>query len=129
MVEHFQTAVATKARAGCAFLPSSAKNFVPEDVVLRPPSFSIAPLDTFALWSCGNVDPLIRRAQSSQRSRQGFVRAASSFGAGTDESQQEVIAVVCRYLFLLNLAYALSTYLLRIGLNLLTARRYPLVGN
>ena len=62
MVEHFQTAVAlTKARAGCAFLPSSAKDFVPEGVVLRPPSFSIAPLDTFALWSRGNVDPLIHR--------------------------------------------------------------------
>ena len=46
---------------GRAFLPSSAKDFVPEGVVLRPPSFSIAPLETFALWSRGNVDPLIQR--------------------------------------------------------------------
>jgi LysR family hca operon transcriptional activator len=62
MVEHFQTAVSlTKARMGIAFLPSSAKDFVPEGIVLRPPSFSIAPLDTFALWSRGNVDPLIHR--------------------------------------------------------------------
>jgi DNA-binding transcriptional LysR family regulator len=62
MVEHFQTAMAlTKARTGCAFLPSSAKDFVPEGVVLRPPSFSIAPLETFALWSGGTVDPLIHR--------------------------------------------------------------------
>ena len=62
MVEHFQTAVAlTKARVGCAFLPSSAKEFVPEGVVLRPPSCSIAPLETFALWSRGNVDQLIHR--------------------------------------------------------------------
>ena len=62
MVEHFQTAVAlVKARAGCAFLPSSAKDFVPEGVVLRPPSCSIPPLETFALWSRGNVDPLIHR--------------------------------------------------------------------
>jgi LysR family transcriptional regulator, hca operon transcriptional activator len=62
MVEHFQTAVAlTMARAGFAFLPSSAKDFVPEGVVLRPPSFSIAPLDTFALWSRGNLDPLVQR--------------------------------------------------------------------
>jgi DNA-binding transcriptional LysR family regulator len=62
MVEHFQTAVAlTKARAGCAFLPASAKDFVPEGVVLRPSSCSIAPLETFALWSRGNIDPLIHR--------------------------------------------------------------------
>src|ERR1700751_571980 len=62
MVEHFQTAVAlTMARAGFAFLPSSASNFLPEGVVLRPPSFSIAPLVTFALWSRGNLDPLVRR--------------------------------------------------------------------
>jgi DNA-binding transcriptional LysR family regulator len=62
MVEHFQTAVAlTKARAGCVFLPYSANDFVPEGVVLRPPSFSITPLETFALWSRGNVDPPIHR--------------------------------------------------------------------
>jgi DNA-binding transcriptional LysR family regulator len=61
MVEHFQTAVnLTKTRTGIAFLPSSAKEFVPEGIVLRPPSFSIAPLDTFALWSHGNVDPLVQ---------------------------------------------------------------------
>jgi DNA-binding transcriptional LysR family regulator len=65
MVEHFQTAVAlTNARAGCAFLPSSARNLVPEGVVLRPPNFSIRPLKTFALWSRGNVDPLIHRVLS-----------------------------------------------------------------
>ena len=62
MVEHFQTAVAlTMSGTGFAFLPSSAKNFVPEGVVLRPPSFSIRPLDTFALWSRRNADPLIQR--------------------------------------------------------------------
>jgi DNA-binding transcriptional LysR family regulator len=62
MVEHFHTAVAlTMSGAGFAFLPFSAKNFVPEGIVLRPPSFSIAPLDTFALWSRGNVDPLVQR--------------------------------------------------------------------
>jgi DNA-binding transcriptional LysR family regulator len=62
MIEHFQTAVAlTMARAGFAFLPYWAKNFVPEGVVLRSPSFSIRPLETFALWSRGNVDPLVQR--------------------------------------------------------------------
>jgi DNA-binding transcriptional LysR family regulator len=62
MVEHFQTAVAlTKTRAGVAFLPSSAKAFVPEGVVLRPTSCSIRPLQTFALWSRENIDPLIHR--------------------------------------------------------------------
>jgi len=61
-VEHFHTAVAlTMSHAGFAFLPSSAKDFVPGGIVLRPPSFSIAPLDTFALWSRGNVDPLVQR--------------------------------------------------------------------
>jgi DNA-binding transcriptional LysR family regulator len=65
MVEHFQTAVAlTNARAGCAFFPFSAQNLVPEGVVLRPPNFSIGPLETFALWSRGNVDPLIHRVLS-----------------------------------------------------------------
>jgi DNA-binding transcriptional LysR family regulator len=65
MVEHFQTAVAlTMARAGFAFLPASAKSFVPEGVVLRAPSFRIRPLETFALWSNGNVDPLIQRVLS-----------------------------------------------------------------
>ena len=65
MVEHFHTAMAlTMARAGFAFLPNWAKNFVPEGVVLRPPSFSIRPLETFALWSRGNVDPLIQRVLS-----------------------------------------------------------------
>jgi DNA-binding transcriptional LysR family regulator len=62
MVEHFQTAVAlTMARTGFAFLPYWAKSFVPEGIVLRPPSFSIRPLETFALWSRGNVDPLVQR--------------------------------------------------------------------
>lgn len=65
MVEHFHTAVAlTLARAGFAFLPYWAKNVVPEGVVLRPPSFSIAPLDTFALWSAGSLDPLVRHVIS-----------------------------------------------------------------
>ena len=65
MVEHFQTAVAlTMARAGFAFLPYWAKSLVPEGVVLRPPSFSIRPLETYALWSRGNVDPLIQRVLS-----------------------------------------------------------------
>jgi DNA-binding transcriptional LysR family regulator len=65
MVEHFHTAVAlTMARAGFAFLPYWAKNSVPEGVVLRSPSFSIRPLETFALWSRGNVDPLVQRVLS-----------------------------------------------------------------
>jgi DNA-binding transcriptional LysR family regulator len=65
MAEHFQTGVnLTKARAGYMFLPSSAKDFVPDGVVLRPPRFSIGPLDTFALWSRGNVDPLVHRVLS-----------------------------------------------------------------
>ena len=63
--EHFQTGVnLTKARVGYMFLPSSAKDFVPDGVVLRPPGFSIGPLDTFALWSRGNVDPLVHRVLS-----------------------------------------------------------------
>jgi DNA-binding transcriptional LysR family regulator len=65
MVEHFHTAVAlTMAGAGFAFLPYWAKNAIPEGIVLRPPSFSIAPLDTFALWSSDNPDPLVRRVLS-----------------------------------------------------------------
>jgi DNA-binding transcriptional LysR family regulator len=65
MVEHFQTGInLTKARAGIMFLPSSAKDFVPDGVVLRTPGFSIGPLDTFALWSHGNVDPLVHRVLS-----------------------------------------------------------------
>lgn len=65
LAEHFQTGVnLTKARVGYMFLPSSAKDFVPDGVVLRPPGFSIGPLDTFALWSRGNVDPLIHRVLS-----------------------------------------------------------------
>jgi hypothetical protein len=46
------------------FLPSSAKDFVPDAVVLRTPTFSIGPLDTFALWARGNVDPLVQRVLS-----------------------------------------------------------------
>ena len=62
MAEHFQTGInLTKARVGFMFLPSSARNFVPDGVVLRTPNFSIGPLDTFALWSRGNVDPLVHR--------------------------------------------------------------------
>jgi DNA-binding transcriptional LysR family regulator len=65
MAEHFQTGVnLTKARAGYMFLPSSAKDFVPDGVVLRAPGFSIGPLDTFALSSRGNVDPLVHRVLS-----------------------------------------------------------------
>jgi DNA-binding transcriptional LysR family regulator len=68
MVEHFQTAVnLTNARAGYVFLPPSAKGFVPDGVVLRTPGFSIGPLDTFALWSRGNVDPLVQRVLSLLR--------------------------------------------------------------
>jgi DNA-binding transcriptional LysR family regulator len=62
MAEHFQTGVnLTRARVGVMFLPSSAKNFVPDAVVLRTPGFSIGQLETFALWSRGNVDPLVHR--------------------------------------------------------------------
>ncbi len=51
-------------RAGFASLSASAKSFVPEGVVLRAPSFRIRPLETFALWSNGNVEPLIQRVLS-----------------------------------------------------------------
>ena len=62
MVEHYQTGInLIRARAGIMFLPSSAKDFVPDGVVLRTPGFSIGPLDTFALWSRGNADPLVHR--------------------------------------------------------------------
>jgi DNA-binding transcriptional LysR family regulator len=65
MAEHFQTGVnLTKARVGYMFLPSSARDFVPDGVVLRTPGFSIGSLDTFALWSRGNVDPLVHRVLS-----------------------------------------------------------------
>ena len=65
MAEHFQTGVnPTKARVGYMLLPSSAKDFVSDGVVLRTPGFSIGPLDTFALWSGGNVDPLVHRVLS-----------------------------------------------------------------
>jgi hypothetical protein len=68
MAEHFQTGVnLTKARVGFMFIPSSAKDFVPDGVVLRTPGFSIAPLDTFALWSRANVDPLVHRVLSLLR--------------------------------------------------------------
>ena len=68
MAEHFQTGVnLTKARVGFMFLPSSAKDFVPDGVVLRTPGFSIGPLDTFALWSRANVDPLVHRVLSLLR--------------------------------------------------------------
>jgi len=74
--EHFQTGVnLTKVRAGFMFLPSSAKDFVPDGVVLRTPGFSIGPLDTFGLWSRGNVDPLVHRVLSLQRNQEGVVRA------------------------------------------------------
>jgi hypothetical protein len=64
MAEHFQTGVnLTKARAGYMFLPSSAKDFVPNGVVLRTPNFPIGPLDTFALWLRGK-DPLVHRILS-----------------------------------------------------------------
>jgi len=48
----------TKARAGVAFLPSSAKAFVPVGVVLRPASCSIRPLQTFALSRGGMLTRL-----------------------------------------------------------------------
>ena len=68
MVEHYQTAVAlTMARAGFAFLPASARNFLPDGVILRAPSFAIRPLETFALWSRGNIDPLVQRVLSILR--------------------------------------------------------------
>jgi DNA-binding transcriptional LysR family regulator len=79
MIEHFQTAVAlTMARAGFAFLPYWAKNFVPEGVVLRPPGFSIRPLETFALWSHGNVDPLVQRVLSLLKEIRRDLRASWS---------------------------------------------------
>ncbi|WP_263367917.1 LysR substrate-binding domain-containing protein [Edaphobacter bradus] len=65
LAEHFQTGVnLTRAGVGIMFLPASAKDFVPDAVVLRTPGFSIGPLDTFALWSRGNVDPLVHRVLS-----------------------------------------------------------------
>ena len=65
MAEHFQTGInLTKARVGYMFLPSSARDFVPDGVVIRTPGFSIGPLDTFALWSRGSADPLVHRILS-----------------------------------------------------------------
>jgi DNA-binding transcriptional LysR family regulator len=65
MAEHFQTAVnLTRARVGYVFLPSSEEDFVPDGVVLRTPGFPIGSLDTFALWSRGNVDPLVHQVLS-----------------------------------------------------------------
>jgi LysR family transcriptional regulator, hca operon transcriptional activator len=62
VVEHFHTGVSLiKARVGVSFMPSSAKDSLPAGIVLRPPTFSIPTLDTFALWSRGNVDPLTHR--------------------------------------------------------------------
>lgn len=79
MVEHFQTAVAlTMARAGFAFLPYWAKHSVPEGVVLRPPGFSIRPLETYALWSRGNADPLIQRVLSLLKGIRRDLRASWS---------------------------------------------------
>ena len=79
MVEHFQTAVAlTMARAGVAFLPYWAKTLVPGGVVLRPPSFSIRQLKTYALWSRGNVDPLIQRVLSLLKEISTDLRASWS---------------------------------------------------
>ena len=75
MVEHFQTAAAlTQARVGFAFLPASAKKFVPDEVsfyVLR--AFRFHRLDTFALWSTENPGPLIQRVLNLLKEvRQGF---------------------------------------------------------
>jgi len=48
MAEHFQTGInLTKARVGYMFLPSSARDLVPDGVMLRTPGFSIGRLETF----------------------------------------------------------------------------------
>jgi hypothetical protein len=81
MAEHFQTGVnLTRARVGIMFLPSSAKDFVPDGVVLRTPGFSIRPLDTFALWSPGNVDPLIHRVLGPRIGLRGIPEQAELSG-------------------------------------------------
>jgi len=48
IAEHFQTGInLTKARVGYMFLPSSARDLVPDGVMLRTPGFSIGQLETF----------------------------------------------------------------------------------
>jgi hypothetical protein len=65
IAEHFQTAVnLTNARVGFAFLPVSAKTLFPMGSCCELQIFSIGPLDTFALWSRGNVDALVHRILS-----------------------------------------------------------------
>src|SRR5215469_16977462 len=60
--EHFHTGGQPYKGPRRIYVPSIfCKDFVPDGVVLRPPGFSSGPLDTFALWSRGNVDPLIHR--------------------------------------------------------------------
>jgi hypothetical protein len=93
MVEHFQTAVA---RAGFAFLAASAKSFVPEGVVLRAPSFRIRPLETFALWSNGNVNPL----NEAKARRRLFVLQIVQLGlAGLMDGSESTLAPVFAAVF------------------------------
>jgi hypothetical protein len=97
MVEHFQTAVAlTGSRAGFAFLAASAKSFVPEGVVLRAPSFRIRPLETFALWSNGNVNPL----NEAKARRRLFVLQIVQLGlAGLMDGSESTLAPVFAAVF------------------------------
>jgi hypothetical protein len=65
MAEHFQTGGQPYRGPRGIYVPSIfCEDFVPDGVVLRTPGFSIGPLDTFALWSRGNVDPLVHRVLS-----------------------------------------------------------------
>jgi hypothetical protein len=79
IAEHFQTAVnLTNARVGFAFLPASAKGFVPDGVVLRTPDFSIGPLDTFALWPRQCRPARSPHPRSTQGNQEGVVIAGLS---------------------------------------------------
>ena len=76
MAEHHQTGVnLTKARVGYMFLPSSAKDFVPDGVVSRTTGFSIGPLDVCSMvaWQCRPV--CSPHPQPPQGHQEGVIRA------------------------------------------------------
>jgi DNA-binding transcriptional LysR family regulator len=61
-IEHVQTAIALAAAgAGFAFVPESADKFWHRGVIFRPLDAVVPKLETVALWSRGNADPLVRR--------------------------------------------------------------------
>ena len=60
MAEHFHTGInLAKARVGYMFLPSSAKDFVPDGVVLRPPGLfhrTVGHVCSMVAWQCRPAD-------------------------------------------------------------------------